>query len=124
MKLTDETGSPIQLIRAYAPGELRIGETLYRHSCLVSAERVIEWRPRQFDDITAADLEEIIALDPEVVVLGTGTRQRFPRHELLRTMITRGIGMEVMDTGAACRTYNVLVSEDRRVIAALLLADN
>jgi len=63
----------------------------------------------------------VFALQPEIVVLGSGPRQRFPEPRLLAAIMTRGIGCEVMDTGAACRTYNVLVSEGRRAVAALLL---
>ena len=66
----------------------------------------------------------MLALEPEIVVLGSGTRQRFPELQLLAALLSRGIGCEVMDTGAACRTYNVLASEDRRVVAALLLQDD
>lgn len=124
MKLTDETLAGINLVRAHAPGEIRVGETVIRNSCLLRADRLEPWRPQTFDALTMADLEPIFELQPEIVVLGTGTRQRFPDAKLLGAMLERGIGCEVMNTPAACRTYNVLVSEDRPVVAALLLQDD
>lgn len=125
MKLTDETPPGTYLIRSYQPGELRIGDTVIKSSCLLRADQLIpEWRPRTFNELMVADLEPIFALEPEIVVLGTGTQQRFPHGKLLGEVLSRGIGCEVMNTAAACRTYNVLVSEDRRVVAALLLQDD
>ena len=122
MRLTDDRTGGALLVRSYAPGEVRVGDTVLQRSCLISAERLVEnWRPQTLDDLTAADLEPVFALQPEIVVLGTGARQRFPDPQLLAAIMTRGIGCEVMDTGAACRTYNVLVSEARRAVAALLL---
>lgn len=124
MKLTDDSSGAIQLVRAYSPGEIRVGELTLRQSCLLRADKVIpQWRPQSIDELAAEDLEPIFALEPEIVVLGTGSRQKFPASTLLARMLSRSIGCEVMDTGAACRTYNVLVSEDRRVVAALLLQD-
>ena len=125
MKLTDDSRAAINLVRAYGPGEIRVGEEIVRSSCLLSADRLItDWRPQRLGELTPADLDAIFALDPEIVVLGSGTRQKFPEHALLAQVMSRGIGCEVMDTGAACRTYNVLVSEDRRAVAALFLSDD
>lgn len=124
MKLTDDTLAGIHLVNAHAPGEIRVGATLIRESCLLRADRLVKWRPQTFDALTAADLDPILELQPELVVLGTGTRQRFPEMKLLGALLARGIGCEVMNTAAACRTYNVLVSEDRPVVAALLLQDD
>jgi uncharacterized protein len=73
------------------------------------------------DELTAADLEPVLALQPEVLLLGSGVRQVFPPHELLARLYAARVGFEVMDTGAACRTYNVLVGEGREVAAALLI---
>ena len=110
------------MVRSYAPGEVRIGDTVLHRSCLVSAERLVDdWRPQTIEELTEADLDAVFALQPEIVVLGSGTRQRFPDTRLLAAILARGIGCEVMNTGAACRTYNVLVSEARRAVAALLL---
>lgn len=125
MKLTDATTPGTHLVHSHAPGEIRVGETVIRNSCLLRADKIVpQWRPQTLDDLTLEDLEPILALEPEIVVLGTGTRQRFPESKLLGTLLARGIGCEVMTTAAACRTYNVLVSEDRPVVAALLLQDD
>ncbi|HMN44847.1 MAG TPA: Mth938-like domain-containing protein [Povalibacter sp.] len=124
MKLTDDSVGGIQLVRAYSPGEIRVNETIVHRSCLLRADTLItDWRPQSLNELTAEDLEPLFALEPEIVVLGSGTRQKFPPSTLLARILSRGIGCEVMDTGAACRTYNVLVSEDRKVVAALFLQD-
>lgn len=121
MKLTDERTTGANTVRSYGPDQVRVGETVLKHSCLVSATQVVpDWRPRSVDDLEIGDLDAILALEPEIVVLGVGERQRFPPPEWTAALLARGIGCEVMITGAACRTYNVLVSEDRRVVAALL----
>ncbi len=125
MKLTDDNNPGIHLVRAYGPGEIRVGDDLIRRSCLLRADRVVkDWRPQTLGELLPQDLDAIFALEPEILVLGSGTRQKFPPHELLAKILARGIGCEVMDTGAACRTYNVLVSEDRRAVAALFLQDD
>jgi uncharacterized protein len=125
MKLTDEKIGGINLIRSYAAGEVRVGETVIRSSCLVKADRLIaDWQPQTVADITVADMEAVLALKPEVVVIGSGPRQQFPAPEILGAVLSRGVGCEVMDTGAACRTYNILASEGRTVVAALLLRNS
>jgi uncharacterized protein len=122
MRLTDDRSEGAFLVRSYAPGELRVGDAVLHRSCLISAERLIEdWRPQTLDELREGDLDAVFALQPEIVVLGSGVRQRFPDTRLLAAILARGIGCEVMDTGAACRTYNVLVSELRRAVAALFL---
>lgn len=125
MKLTDEKIGGINLVRSYAAGEVRIGETVVRSSCLVKADRLItDWRPQTIAELDVADMEAVLALKPEVVVIGSGPRQQFPAPEILGAVLSRGVGCEVMDTGAACRTYNILASEGRTVVAALLLGNN
>jgi uncharacterized protein len=124
MRLTDDTTASSFLVRSYAPGQVRVGDAVLHRSCLISAQRVVDdWRPQTLDELREADLEAVFALQPEIVVLGSGTRQRFPEPRLLAAILVRGIGCEVMDTGAACRTYNVLVSESRRAVAALFLGE-
>lgn len=125
MKLTDEKIAGIHLIRSYAPGEVRIGETVIRSSCLVKADQLIsDWRPQTVAELSVADLEPVLAMKPELVVIGSGPRQQFPAPEIMGAVLSRGIGCEVMDTGAACRTYNILASEGRTVVAALLLKNS
>jgi uncharacterized protein len=79
------------------------------------------WEPADFGALTQAHFDELLQLKPELVIFGSGARLRFAPPALLRNLIARRIGVESMDTAAACRTYNVLVSERRSVVAALLL---
>ncbi len=123
MKFTLEDNSRVNLIRSYAAGEVRVGERILRSSCIVTAETLIEgWEPATVADLQLAHLEKIFALAPEVVLLGTGMTQRFAAAPIRAAFAERRIGLEAMDLGAACRTYNVLVQEERKVAAALLLA--
>ena len=122
MKLTLDARTDVNVIRSYAPGAVRIGEqTLHTH-CIVAADRLIaDWEVQSVDTLSAQDLEPVFALAPEVALLGTANAQRFPAREVRAAFAARGIGLEVMDLGAACRTYNILVQEARRVVAMLLV---
>jgi uncharacterized protein len=122
MRFTLESSSRMNLVRAYSRTELRIGEEHVRSSCIVSADRLItDWPPARLEALLPEHLEAIFGLKPEVVVLGTGERQRFPPASIRSVFAERGVGLEVMDLGAACRTYNVLVQEERQAVAALFL---
>ena len=122
MKFALNTGSAANLVKGYSATQVRVGEKVITHSFLLSATDIIEeWPPQKLDELRVEDLEPVFALKPEVVLLGSGERQRFPPTEVISAVLSRGIGFEVMDTGAACRTFNILVSEDRRVVAALFL---
>jgi len=117
----DHPGSP-HVVRAYSPGRLRIGDRDVTCSVIVNAATIVEpWRPRRVGELTAADLEAAVALDPQVLLIGTGARQAFPPATVLAPLHRARIGFELMDTGAACRTYNLLLAEDRRVAAALII---
>jgi uncharacterized protein len=109
------------LIRAWEHGRVRVGEFWYSGHLLVSAERVIEdWTPTEPLAVTLADLDPALALEPEIIVVGAGVGQVLPDIELMAAMAERAVGLEIMNLPAACRTYNVLVHEGRRVVAALL----
>jgi uncharacterized protein len=121
MRFTQESSSGINVIRAHGGGELRVNETIYRGALILSASTVIaEPNIHKLEDLTAIDVSRVLALEPELVLLGTGTRQIFPASSFGAQFLRTGIGFEVMDTGAACRTFNVLVGEQRRVVALLL----
>ncbi|HUO82109.1 MAG TPA: Mth938-like domain-containing protein [Gammaproteobacteria bacterium] len=123
MKFTLESDRSVNLVRAYAPGRIKVGGREYASSVILTPERIIpDWTPAVIADLTAAHLDEVLAVEPDIVLLGTGARLRFPAPELLAGVLGRGIGIECMDTRAACRTYNVLVHEGRRVAAALLIS--
>jgi uncharacterized protein len=90
-------------------------------SVIVLPDRIVEdWGATAFDALAAAHMATLAGLECEVVLLGTGRLLRFPRPELLRPLVQAGVGIEVMDVQAACRTYNILASESRKVAAALL----
>lgn len=123
MKFTLESSSRVNVVRAYSRAELRVAEAIVRSSCIVAADTlIVDWTPKRFEELEAAHLEALFALQPEVVLLGTGARQRFPQPAIRSAFAERGIGLEVMDLGAACRTYNILVQEERRAVAALFFA--
>ncbi len=122
MKLTQESQAASNRIRRYGPGEVIVNESVFDRSLVVCPDEVIvDWPPENFGELAVEHMEFLASLDPELVLLGTGAQQQFPPALLLRTLITRGIGVEVMDTAAACRTYNVLLAEERRVAAALFM---
>jgi uncharacterized protein len=122
MKFTLDATSSVNLVRAYSSEELRIGEHTVRSSCIVTADVLVTtWEPQTLDQLLPQHLESIFGLQPELVLLGTGTSQRFPPVEIRAAFGARRVGLEVMDLGAACRTFNVLLQEERRVAAALFL---
>ena len=111
------------IIRACDDGQVTIGPQRYQRSLILTPERVIpDWQAQQVSDITEQDFDSILALQAEIILLGTGTRLCFPSAQLRAYVLATGTGLEVMDTSAACRTYNILLSENRRVVAALLIA--
>jgi uncharacterized protein len=122
MRFTQDSSSDTNLIRAYGAGELRINNETYRETVIVSASTVlIEPNIRDANDLAVLDASRILAQSPELVLLGTGPRQTFPNSSFRAQFLNVGIGLEVMDTGAACRTFNVLVAEQRRVVALLMV---
>ena len=108
-------------IHAYDERRILIGEQVFERSLVLLGDRILpHWRPDHFDQLEAVDLDQLIPLQPDLVLLGTGNRQRFPAPALYRGLIDAGIGLEAMTTAAACRTFNILAGEGRRVAAALL----
>jgi uncharacterized protein len=122
MKLHRDPPSALNTITAFGDGYLRINESRHERSLIVMPDRIVEgWGGGGFAALTSADFERVCALAPDVVLIGTGRAQRFPAAATLRPLIDARIGFEVMDSAAACRTYNILMSEGRRVAAALLI---
>ena len=109
-------------ITGYGDGYVEINKTPYSHAVLLSSDGEIqEWDIKSFDGLSATDFSQMASLKPELIIIGTGKRQRFPKPELLKTLIEAKIGFEVMDSQAACRTYNILVGEGRQVLLALIV---
>lgn len=128
MKFSRDTAST-NIIVSYAAGNIRIrpaeGDilTLIRSLILTPQELILDWEPQLLADLQAGHLSRVVAAAPEVVLLGTGSRLRFPPASVLAPCYQAGVGVEVMDTGAACRTFNILAGEGRQVVAALLMIE-
>ncbi len=117
----DENRAKYQ-IRAYKPGNIQVNELTYSHSIVVSPDKLIDhWRPQHISELTRTDLEIISELSPAILLIGTGSTLEFPPLDVYGDLINEGIGIEVMDTSAACRTYNALTAENRNVAAALII---
>jgi uncharacterized protein len=110
------------VIAALGADWIRIGETEYRQNLIVTPDAVATgWAPAGFGALAEVDFGALLEFTPEIVLLGTGALQRFPHPRLLQALSRARVGVEVMDTRAACRTFNILVAEDRRAVAALVL---
>jgi uncharacterized protein len=119
MQLTRDN-TALHLIRAWEPGRLRVADRWLTGNVIVGNEHIIEgWTTGAPADLTLADLEPALALSPTIVLLGTGTDRLLPDVELMAALAERSVGLEIMNTPAACRTFNVLLQEQRRVVAAL-----
>ena len=122
MKFQPDQLAGTHVITRHEPHALWVGKQRFGHSLLVPWQGLVQrWAPRRPEDLSAADFEAVLALGPELVIFGSGPRQKFVPVALMRALIERRIGVETMDTAAACRTYNVLVAEGRSAVAALLL---
>ncbi|AVS73554.1 Mth938-like domain-containing protein [Paracidovorax cattleyae] len=114
--------SETQTISAYGPDWVAVdGEKLTGSVVIGSRGERREWHCNRFEDLTAEHFALLAELDAEVIIFGSGQRNRFPPPAWLRPLMARRIGLETMDTQAACRTYNILAGEGRHVVAALLL---
>jgi uncharacterized protein len=111
------------VVTGLGAGWVRIGATEYRENLVLSAETITTgWAPAGFEGLAEADFARLLESGPEIVLLGTGRAIRFPEPALTRALVDARVGVEVMDTAAACRTFNILAAEGRRVVAALLIA--
>jgi uncharacterized protein len=122
MKFQPDTLPGANVLSRHEPGRVWVGSTPFAHSVLVPWRgEVLRWPAGRFEDLGPEAFDALLPLAPEVVIFGSGARLRFPSPAWLRGLIERRIGVETMDTAAACRTYNVLASEGRSVAAALLV---
>ena len=122
MQFHREQSADLYLIRALDNGAVQIGEQWYSTSMIVTPQELVtDWPPTACETLEETHFDTVWQLAPELVLLGTGQSLSFPPPVLLAAGPARGIGLEVMDTAAACRTYNILAHEGRRVAAALIL---
>ena len=121
MKLHVQTGITL-LVTGTGPGWVRVNADEHRESLVLTPGTVHPgWAAAGFAGLTEADFSSLLVHRPEILLLGTGAVQRFPAPRLLRALTDAGIGTEVMNTAAACRTFNILAGEGRQVVAALLV---
>ncbi len=122
MKFQPDHQDGVNAVARLEPGRIWVHQTLFEASVLVPwVGLVAPWPVQQAALLQAAHFEQMLAFEPELVIFGSGTRQQFVSPQLYRSLIERRIGIETMDTAAACRTFNVLASEGRKVLGALLL---
>ena len=122
MKLHLAKAAGQNLFTGYGEGYVSVNQVRYENSLIVLPDRLIEnWGAANFDELSNAHFEFILRLEPEIVLLGTGKNLRFPKPSLTQALTHAQIGLEVMDTYATCRTYNILMAEGRKVAAALML---
>jgi uncharacterized protein len=122
MQFTRENAAEPNAIVACSAGEVRLPARVVTGSVIVTRDAVIDdWRPPDVERLEIAHFDALLALAPDVVLLGTGERQRLPPRALYAGFAARGIGLEVMDNRSACRTYNLLLGELRDVAVALML---
>lgn len=122
MKMALDDAGGVNVITRYETGRVQIRERFYGRSLVVLPRRLFtDWGPATPEDLRAPHLEPIVEQRPEVVIIGTGQTQVFPDPAVFTVLMSSGIGFEIMDNGAACRTYNVLLAEGRRAALALIL---
>ena len=123
MPLTlDENHAPYQ-IRSYQPGLIQVNENTYYCSIILTPEKLIDhWRPQKIADLTKLDLDIILELQPTIFILGTGSHLKFPPIETYGDLMNAHIGVEIMNSRAACLTYTALTAENRRVAAAIIIS--
>jgi uncharacterized protein len=122
LKIEREQAAGRNLFTGYGDGYVEVNGTRFRQSLVVTPERIVEaWPIASVDELQADHMAAIVELKPVIVLLGTGARFQFPEPARLAPLYKAGIGVEVMDTPAACRTYNILLGEGRDVLAALVL---
>ena len=122
MKFERDSPEGRNTFTGYGPGYVEVNRQRYSASLVVSAERIIvDWPAASVEALSADHLAAILELKPEIAILGTGTTFRFPEPARLALLHAARVGVEVMDTQAACRTYNILLGEGRNVVAALIV---
>jgi uncharacterized protein len=110
------------IVTGYGPGWIEINKTRHETSLILTPDRLTPWAATSIKGLTENHFEPVMQLAPDVLLIGAGDRLNFPSPMLLKPLIEAGIGFEVMNTAAACRTYNVLIGDGRNVAAALIIS--
>lgn len=122
MKFTEHRDSNVYAVKRYEPGLVKINNVTLEQSCYITQTKIEEeWPCLSIHELNEEMLDLLLAEKPEVIILGTGETQTFPEPKLFAYCATKGVGLEVMANDAACRTYNVLTTEDRDIVLALVM---
>ena len=120
MKLHASPASTLNTFSGYGEGYVLVNGERHERNLIVMPEQLLPWSAASFDALKEEDFQALLELGIDILLLGTGPKQRFPHPRLTRALAAKRIGVEAMDLQAACRTYNILMAEERRVAAALL----
>ncbi len=122
MHFTLETDANRYIVTSYGLGWITVNKRELRQSLIVTPEVLVtDWTPHDISDLEISHFEMVSQLAPEIILLGTGNKQRYLHPRLIRPLLVNGVGVEIMDTAAACRTYNITMLEGRKVAAALFM---
>lgn len=122
MKFTEEISDARYQITGYDTGWVGVNQEKLQQSFIITPQTLLkDWQPRTIQELQPVHLTPLLAMNLEVILLGCGKTQQFPAHETWRTLVQHGIGFEIMTNDAVCRTYNLLLTENRRIAAAFLL---
>lgn len=122
MKFSEASSTTVYRITGYDEKSISVNQNQLTRSFIVTPDKLITtWKPQHITAMTLADLEPLLANEAEVILIGSGATQAFPPAEVWQSLVQHGIGFEIMRTDAACRTYNVLSSEARRIVAAFFI---
>jgi uncharacterized protein len=121
MKLQLEQTAGRRVFTSYGDGYVAVNEVRHSRAIVVMADVLQAWEPTAFEALASRHFFELLSFNPEIVLLGTGATLRFPAPALIQPLLAASVGVEVMDTRAVCRTFNVLSAEGRRVLAAVLV---
>jgi len=123
MKFSEDYAIGTNVIRSFSDATIDINSTTYSNSLVVGNQLLLDnWGISQIEEMTPSHWQALLDYKPEVIIIGTGKSLVFPHPSSYALLVESGIGVEFMDSAAACRTYNVLVSEDRSVIAGIIIA--
>jgi uncharacterized protein len=122
MKLHLTRAEGRNLFTGYGEGYVSVNDQRHSRNIVVAPDHAVqEWDAESWETLTPGHMQPLLELKPEIVILGTGAQLRFPRPEVARALAEAAVGFEAMDTKAACRTYNILMAEGRRVVAAIFV---
>ena len=121
MELTLDPNKPKNFIRNYENNKLYIGKTIFSHNLLISDKSIEKWVINDINNLVNGDMEDILLFKPEIIIIGTGESQIMPSNEIINFIHDKKIGLEFMITESACKTFNLLISEGRKVVAGLIV---